>query len=224
MTNLQSKREYLCALLFLPVYIIGIPAIFSSLYYRGVMSEIDANYACYAVGLVYVMVTCWGFLKEGYHSFTEKLLENILIVIAGYLVLNMLNIFVQMLMQQALANLDNLNNDAIEALAETDTGKTTALAVLIAPIVEEVLFRGGVFGPLAKEHRIIAYTVSIILFSLYHVWSYALLDPSYLWYILMYLPSGFMLCLVYDWTDSIWGSIFMHMMVNAVAMSAVGAL
>ena len=64
----------------------------------------------------------------------------------------------------------------------------------------------------------------MLLFALYHVWSYALADPTAWIYLLQYLPAGFLLARVYEKTNSLWASIFLHMTVNGVSMLAVSAM
>ena len=109
-------------------------------------------------------------------------------------------------------------------MAGIEYGKTAALAIFLAPLVEEPVFRGAVFGGLYRRGRRLAYGASMLLFSLYHVWGYALLDPIYWVYLLQYLPVSWLLCRCYERCNSIWGSIFFHMTVNAVSISALNAL
>ena len=53
---------------------------------------------------------------------------------------------------------------------------------------------------------------------------FALQDPVYWVYLLQYLPVSWLLCRCYERCNSIWGSIFFHMTVNAVSISALNAL
>ena len=46
----------------------------------------------------------------------------------------------------------------------------------------------------------------------------------YLLYMLQYIPVSFLLCRCYERTESIWCSIFFHMLVNGVALNALSAL
>ena len=100
----------------------------------------------------------------------------------------------------------------------------TAVAVFLAPLVEEPIFRGGVFGLLRRYSRAAAYGASMLLFAVYHLWSYALLDASAWLYLLQYLPAGFLLARIYEKTNSLWSAIFLHMTVNGVSMLAYSAL
>ena len=66
--------------------------------------------------------------------------------------------------------------------------------------------------------------MATLAFSFYHVWSYALVDPIYWLYFIQYVPVSLLLCRVYERTNSIWGSIFFHMLVNYIAMNALKVL
>ena len=92
---------------------------------------------------------------------------------------------------------------------------------MVAPIVEEIVFRGAVFGALRQKNRLLAYVVSVLLFSLYHVWGYMLADWKLIIFIIQYIPVSFLLCRLYERTSSIWSCIFMHMLVNSISIKTV---
>ncbi len=96
-----------------------------------------------------------------------------------------------------------------------------AISVLLAPVVEETLFRGVVFGSLRRKNAFLGYLVSSLLFSIYHLWSYLLADfhPSLLWYLLQYLPAGLVLGWTYDYSKTLFAPIFLHMMINFVVIT-----
>ena len=112
------------------------------------------------------------------------------------------------------------NNEAVLDMADTGFNMTFALAVFLAPMVEEPLFRGAVFGSLYRRSRWAAYAVSAALFSLYHVWQFAAAygDPTYLIYALAYVPVSLALAFAYERSGSIWVPIAFHMTINAVTM------
>ena len=102
------------------------------------------------------------------------------------------------------------------------------LSIALAPIVEEPLFRGLIFGGIRPKSRVLAYIVSAALFSLYHVWQYVALtgDFSLLIYCLLYVPVSVGLAWAYDRSGSIWSPMVMHAIINAVSLSVLqsGAL
>lgn len=86
------------------------------------------------------------------------------------------------------------------------------------------MFRAGIFGYLRRRNRTAAYIVSTLVFSLYHVWAYAIADPVNWIYIIQYIPVSLLLARCYERTNSIWCSIFFHMIVNAISVQALSML
>ena len=93
------------------------------------------------------------------------------------------------------------------------------IVVVLAPFVEEVLFRGLVFGNLKLKSRPVAYVVSCALFAALQVWQFAVVrqDMTYFIVMLQYLVPGFMLAWVYDRSGTLWTAIGLHAAANALA-------
>ena len=96
--------------------------------------------------------------------------------------------------------------------------------MLLTPLVEELMFRGGIFGLLRRRSRVLAYAGSILLFAVYHTWQYALTDPRNWLYLLQYLPASFALCRCYEKTESIWTPILFHVLNNGVSLLALSLM
>lgn len=81
--------------------------------------------------------------------------------------------------------------------------------VVIAPIAEEVLIRGYLYGKMRPVTGVIAATiVSSLLFSLMHFqWNVAL----------NVLPLGIVMVVLREMTGSIWAGILLHMLKNGLA-------
>lgn len=87
---------------------------------------------------------------------------------------------------------------------------TFALLVVVAPVVEEVVFRGYLYGKLRKRHVSVWVSVLLVsvLFGAAHMqWNVA---------VNVAILSVFM-CLGREITGSIWTGIIMHMMKNGLA-------
>ena len=89
----------------------------------------------------------------------------------------------------------------------------------LAPVGEELIFRGVIFTGLRKYNRVLAYVVSAFLFGFIHVMS-SVFAGNILEMVQMipYMCSGLVFAYVYESTDNIWGSILTHMTNNIVAM------
>ena len=113
----------------------------------------------------------------------------------------------------------NLNDMTIAAQVASAPRMTALIVVLLAPFVEEVLFRGLVFGNLRRKSAAVGYVVSCLLFALLHVWQFAVVnrDVTYFLLMLQYLVPGLVLAWVYDRTGTLWTSIGLHAAANALA-------
>jgi membrane protease YdiL (CAAX protease family) len=213
------------ALVYLPIHLFLLPLVLNYLLTLGMMDETMANLLLYAIGFAYMLILLHGFLRRDFDPLWEhpfKVLKEIFIALC---IMYLCNLAVNLLLSLVLGGGgDNLNNDAIMDMGTQDWGKTSAMAVFLAPIVEECMFRAGIFGTLRRHSRIGAYIVAVLAFSLYHVWGYAVSDPSYLLYIVQYIPVSVLLCYVYERCNTIWGSIFFHMLVNYISINALKAL
>ena len=119
-------------------------------------------------------------------------------------------------------NRTNLNNNTISAQIDDAPAMTVVIVILLAPFVEEVLFRGLVFGNLKSKSRTVAYVVSCLLFALLHVWQFAVVRQDITYFLLMvqYLVPGLVLAWAYDHTGTLWSSILLHAAANALHVLA----
>lgn len=114
----------------------------------------------------------------------------------------------------------NLNDQAILARLGAAPRSTILIVVFLAPVVEEALFRGYVFGNLREYSRAAAYVVSCLLFASIHVWQFAAAswDFTYLLVGVQYLVPGLVLAWAYERSGSLWGSVLLHCAVNGLAV------
>lgn len=124
----------------------------------------------------------------------------------------------------AVAGADNPNNGAIISMADANMGPVAGMTIFMAPVVEELIFRAGIFGALRRKNRIAAYVVTIFMFSVYHIYSYVIVDPVNWVYLLQYITISFLLCRCYEKTECIWSSIFLHMLINGISMWIISLL
>ena len=92
--------------------------------------------------------------------------------------------------------------------------------VILVPTAEETIYRGLLFAPLYRKNRVLAYIVSMCVFSFVHLINYIgyadLLTLGLCF--LQYLPAGFALAWAYARADSICAPILMHTQINLMSM------
>ena len=218
----MTRGQRVLGFIWLPVHMVLLPLVLGAvliLVLGKMPSEANLNAIYYAISFLFILIAFWGFLKEGFRRFTERLGYCFLVMFIAY-VMQMGLSLVLTLLSSFFGELATPNNDAVAALAGQDFKKMFAVAVLMAPIAEECLFRGVIFGSIARKNRVIAYVVTILVFSLYHVWQFAVLEKD--WTVLInaveYFPLTSALTYCYDRTETIWTPIFFHMLINTMAL------
>lgn len=218
-----TRREAAAVLAFIPIQFLLLPYVLARFILSGALSETRANFILYAVGVVYMLVFAMDFLRRDFYTLCDRPVRTGLQVLLSYGLMLVCNTLVGLILV-ALGFEENPNNAAVGELTKAASGTMTAMAVFLAPIVEEIIFRGGIFGLLRRHSRLWAYLGSILIFSLYHVWSYALYDWKNFIFIIQYIPASWLLCRCYEKTESIWTPILLHMLINGISMQVMGML
>ena len=126
------------------------------------------------------------------------------------------------LFDKAVALLDlqitSFNDEKVMELAGQNLPVMVVCGVLLAPLVEETLVRGLLFGTIHRKNRYVAYAVTILFFAAIHVWQYLLVaDPKeVLLAALQYIPAGIALGWTYEKSNTIWAPVLLHMVINAI--------
>ena len=224
-TSRLTKKETAAVLAWLPVHLWLLPLLLQQMINRGAMDDVAANVICYTLGVLYMLGLLFPFLRRDFDPLCDRPGYCLLEILGNYGLMYLCNLVIAGLMTVVLGQSEeNPNNAGLMEMAGRSWNQMSAMAVFMGPIVEECMFRAGIFGTLRRYSRWGAYLVATLAFSLYHVWSYALVDPVYWLYFIQYVPVSLLLCRVYERTNSIWGSIFFHMLVNYIAMNALKVL
>ena len=186
------------------------------------LTDLQLNAAYFAVNALVVWLIFHRFLVHSFRSI--HFWEVVQAVILGFVLYYAGNILLGLLLDQLKLELPNYNNDNVVRLASQNPIVMLIGSVVIAPLVEETLFRGLVFGVLRRKSRIAAYAVTILAFALLHVWQYMLLGQ---WAVVLlsavqYVPAGIALGWTYEKSNNIWAPIALHMLINAIAYGLLG--
>ena len=221
----MTVAERVFGLVYLPVHAVGLPFLLLLLaeLFRPQTDEIWLDLAMYAVGLLACLIFLHRFLKTSFSDIFDRPGRFVFTLLVCAVIYLGLNTLVNSLLLLAPAEVtENPNNEAVAAIAGSNFRVTVAITVFMAPILEECLFRGALFGTIRRKSRVTAYVVTILLFAFYHLWSmfvYAY-DSSLWWYLLQYVPAGFALCYAYERSGTVWCPIVLHAAINALAMYA----
>lgn len=121
-------------------------------------------------------------------------------------------------------NLDNYNEVGIEAYLQISQFISIVKIVIIAPIIEEIVFRGAIYGKIREKSLIGANIISGLLFGFMHVWmSIFKGEIMSIINIIPYIALGLGISITYERTKNFIYPVVFHMIHNGLmlAMSLV---
>ncbi len=224
-----SSGELVGGTIFFVVYLLVLPFATEPLF-RLISILLDVNIGkglqntiYYYVIFALTVIIFHGFLARTSRNLMDNLGTAAKTLGAGLIALYGLNELVYRLTHMLIGTQTNLNDMTINAQIDTAPRSTLVIVILLAPFVEEVLFRGLVFGGLRSHSRTVAYLVSCLLFAFLHVWQYAWgsHDVAYFWLMVQYLVPGMVLAWAYDHSGTLWTSVGLHAAANALSVLAL---
>ena len=178
----------------------------------------EANVVYYLISVMLVFLLFWRFLKRNFELLLDRLPENLFALLVGLAGAELFRALVTLLP----CPVENPNVYNYREQFLLSPGATTVILVVLMPIVEEMIFRGFLFGTVRRCSRGLAYVLSAGLFALYSVWqfvfSYGTVDLRYLLLFAQYVPMSLALCWSYDNGGSVWTPVALHMVLNAAAL------
>ena len=183
------------------------------------ISDALRNVIYYYVLFAATLIIFYRFIGRTCRNFANNLGESCKCVVLGLVGLYGLNELSYRLSNVLISNRTNLNDTTISAQIHDAPRVTLLIVIFLAPFVEEVLFRGLVFGNIKMKSRGVAYIVSCALFAALHVWQFAVVnhDVTYLLLMIQYLVPGLVLAWAYDHTGTLWTPIGIHAAANALS-------
>lgn len=223
--NHMSRKQLILGLVYMPVHIFVLPLTLAVVF--PAMDAGTLNLVYFAISALVLLLVFHSTLRRDFDELVDRIgwcIITILMALGIDYLLSYAVSFLSMLLP-TLAE-DSPNDQVIMTMAGESSGAIKATAIFLAPIVEELLFRGIIFGGLKKRNRIMAYAMSILMFALLHVWQYALIggDWTVLLYMIQYIPVSFALAWCYERSGTLWCPIAFHMMINAMSFKAMELL
>lgn len=141
-------------------------------------------------------------------------------VIGANFFMNFTNIIVNIIIMQFTTVETSNNQLGIELMFERYPVYIVMTAVIFAPIVEELVFRGTIYSYMRQKMNFIwcAILNSFIFAGLHFTVSLLTGDLSDIIFLLAYMSQSFIICYIYEKTDNIFLPIVLHFMNNALAV------
>ena len=183
-TSYMTPGEQIGGVVFLMIYLVVLPFATDPLF-RFVGGLLDTTISATVQNMIYyyvlfavTLIMFHKFIGRTSRNFADNLGVACRSVLIGLVGLYGLNELVYRLSNLVVSNRTNLNDTTISAQIQDAPRVTLLIIVFLAPFVEEVLFRGLVFGNLKQKSRVVAYLASCFLFALIHVWQFAVVNQD----------------------------------------------
>ncbi len=156
----------------------------------------------------------WVKFREYLKTFKFKVIKNYLMNMVVMLLINMFLLYV--------LNIEDTsdNQQAVEAILSMSPLLMGISTVIFAPLLEEIIFRGGLYLGLKEKFGIVnARLISIVIFAAIHM-VVQLTDLQSIWHlflILPYLSLSYFMVKSTDDTNSLFGGVAFHFINNLVA-------
>lgn len=224
----MRRYEQITGLIYIPIHALLIPWALELLYITFMFPAgipFDAallNLIYYTFSFVFVLASMFRFLRDSFSDFFDGFLNSLSSIALGYVGYFIMAVVFSVATSFLTQGTTNPNNENVGYAVQLNANVMFVVSVLFAPIVEEALFRGALFGTLRKKSRLLAYIVTILVFGFYHIWQYMVADFQwiYLLYVLQYAAPTIALCWSYERSGSIWTPILIHAIINCISVTA----
>ena len=221
-----SFNETIFGLIYFLLQLLVIPAIIvvvNMMFLQNAVNEATLNVIVFAINFVAVLIIFRRFLLRDLRFVIRAPWYVLRWAGIGFLIYMAGNAIVGTLITLIDPGFANINDASIMEMVQDNYGLMVLGTVVLVPIVEECFYRVLLFRNLYERHPVIAYIVSMVIFSLAHVAAYIGMESfgTLLLCFLQYLPAGFALAFAYRRSGSIFASVLIHMTVNQIGMLAM---
>ena len=220
-----SRRETLWGGIYLILYIsilpLALPLAMMLLFPQ--LDSAQVNFVYFTMNFAAVTVIFRKYLIQSFRDATHVPFATLRYALLGYLGSMLLSGLLDSFIISLYPDFMNVNDSNIGSMVQQNYTLMAIGAVILAPITEELLFRGLIFRGLYDRSPAAAHILTMVLFSLIHVSGYVgMYDIKLLFFcFLQYLPAAYCLNFAYRYSGSIISPILMHMLTNLVALSAM---
>ena len=216
----MRNYEKVIGILYIPVHALLLPLILSLIVKAFGLSADGAtmNLLVYAFSALFLLLSMNAYWRATIRDLAGAPFRALQAVILGMVMYYVLNVVISLLLTLIVKELRNPNTAAVTDIMALNPNMTIVIMVLLAPIAEETMFRGAIFGTIRQKSRVLAYAVSTVLFAAYHLWGYAPLGSglSFWIYALEYIPGAIALAWCYEWSGSLAAPVVVHALVNLI--------
>ena len=218
-TKLTSAQQ-IAGFLYLPFYValLSLGLDYLSRLLGLTLTEMQFSTCWFVLNTLFVGIIFHKFLLRSFRGI--RFWDLVQAIILGFVLYYAGNWVFALVVDHFGITIVSFNDQTVQSLATDNFWLMALSSVVLAPVAEETLVRGLIFGAIRPRSRIAAYGISILFFSLMHVWAYIPTEglTPVLLAAAQYIPASIALGWTYEKANTIWAPIVLHMAINAIAM------
>ena len=210
--------ERVIGILYIPVHAFLLPLllVLVAAFAGWNLDDATLNLVYYAFSALFLLLAMNRYWRTTIRDLTSAPFRALQAVILGYVIFFIVNYAFTLITSLFLKNPVNPNTAAVNESMAINSDMMIVVMVLLAPIVEETMFRGALFGAIRQKSRLLAYAASTLLFALYHLWGYSFSDLSILVYAVQYIPASIALAWCYEQSGTLTAPVVLHALINLI--------
>ena len=216
-----NKGEKIAGWIYLAFQIV-LPWLFSWL--NGLLSQpLDGGtlrFANYLVNFIGVVCIFHHFLRDSLTAAWRDLWNFVQAVVLGFVFCWAGIKLLDWLLSFVISGYSPIVDTAVSDLLSSGYVLRLIGILLLAPVIEETLYRGLVFRSIWRKSKAAGYIISILVFAAVHTLGYigtADIHTLALCFV-RYLPAGLVLAWTYSKADNVFAPVLVHAAINAVTI------
>ncbi len=221
---MRWPRILLALVWYFGVHLFALPTIISIfLYYQLGWSYEQVTYKTQMIsdvisGCILVLIM-WPLVKDNLIRFKNNLMYTIARGVTLYIPTILVEDVVGLIIIAITGVTNSSNQNAIEEVLQNEFWGIAIPAVIVAPLIEELIFRGIIFRKARKWGFIPAALISGFAFGVLHCYSDVLAgDWASASYIALYMAMGFFMAKAYEDSNNLFGGVTLHFINNFLAV------
>lgn len=181
------------------------------------------NFVTCLVNFLVIVCIFSHFLRESLVAAWRGLWAFAQAVILGFVFYWACDWLVDWLLSYLFPDYSPLVDSAIAALSGSNRYLMIIGVAILAPVIEETLYRGLVFRNLWKKHKVAAYIVSMLVFAAVHTLAHIGTQDitTLVLCFLRYLPAGLCLAWTYSKADNVFAPTLVHAAINVISIGII---
>ena len=161
----------------------------------------------------------WPWFRREFYLFFQNPFKNLIHILKNYGLMMVSSITVNLILVLVFGLEQSGNQSSIIQLYAQQPLKVMFAALVFAPVVEELVFRGSLYAPFRKNQHLFGILLSSFAFGFLHVYQ-SLFTGNFmdLLFIFSYGLLGSFMCRVYDKTNSFFSCVLLHFLNNFISI------